>query len=345
MDLCRALLLTLATTSLPGCYLHCRFIPEQDYALTAPITSEELDRLVENFRLESVEELKCEYICGYAYERDHTWRSSSVSTCELVQPPLESEAEPENRGTIRCEGRAVEYFCKGRRPLGHVDARAAEAGDGLAWTLAEMAQLEAASVLAFEQLADQLIGFDAPAAFVERCRSATADERRHARWLTALAEARGARVVEPRIEEGHAPDRLSIAMHNAVEGCVHEAFAALVAAWIARDGADPVLRKVYARIAEDETRHGQLAWDLHAWLRSQLSTRERELVEAAQRAALASLPARVAWLAELPSEFGVIPAALAEQLATKFVDALASEARLGPLTCAIVPAIETSSST
>jgi hypothetical protein len=80
-----------------------------------------------------------------------------------------------------------------------------------------------------------------------------------------------------------------------------------------------VLRRIYARIADDETRHGQLAWDLHDWFMDRLPACERELVEATQRAALAHLPERVGWLAALPDELGSISPELARQLAGNFV--------------------------
>ena len=90
-----------------------------------------------------------------------------------------------------------------------------------------------------------------------------------------------------------------------------------------RSAALPVLRRIYERIAKDETNHGQLAWDLHAWLLGRLGEDERERVELAQREALAQLPERVAWLAELPREFGPPRPSEARQLARNFVGALA----------------------
>lgn len=124
----------------------------------------------------------------------------------------------------------------------------------------------------------------------------------------------------------HAADPLAIALHNAVEGCVHEAFGALVAGLVNRVGSSVVLRRIYARIADDETRHGQLAWDLHAYFMGWLPSHERELVEAAQREALTRLPERVGWLTELPREFGSIPPSVARALAVRFTAELAAAA-------------------
>jgi hypothetical protein len=320
VNLRHALLLTLATTPLSGCYAHCWFIPEEDFDFSAQVSVAELDMLTARFA-EYDEELSCERICEHAYERDRGWRTRDVTSCALELPSGEGEAA--TPGTVTCAGRGQEYFCKGRRPLGHVEDIAKPSGDALGSTLAAMAHLEAASVGAFEQLAEQLAELDAPPSMLERCRAAAEDERNHARWLTMLAERHGAEVREPQLE-AREHDRLAIAMHNAVEGCVHEAFAALVAAVVARLGESPVLRRIYARIAQDETRHGQLAWDLHAWFMSRLSPREQEQVETAQREALAQLPERVDWLARLPREFGSISPMVARQLARNFAATLAT---------------------
>ena len=49
------------------------------------------------------------------------------------------------------------------------------------------------------------------------------------------------------------------------EGCVEETLGALVASELAESENDPSIRGVLARIAEDETRHAELAWRTLAW--------------------------------------------------------------------------------
>jgi hypothetical protein len=325
VDLRHALLLALASTPLCGCYLHCNHIPEERFMIQTTVSIAELEGLLSDYPdLESVEQLPCERVCEYTYEHLRSYKLSSVGVCDLDWP---SEGADGATVSLACRGYGVEYFCKGRRPLGHVEhveqaSRERDAEAPLGISLAEMAELEAASVIAFEQLADQLRELDAPVDLIERCHAAADDERNHARWLTALASHNGASVRDPQLEP-HANDLLTIALHNATEGCVHESFAALVAAVIANVSPSPVLRRIYARIAVDETGHGQLAWDLHEWLCDRLSPAERARVEAAQREALAQLPERVAWLAELPREFGPPSPSDARLLARNFNDALA----------------------
>src|SRR5690606_19789573 len=111
-------------------------------------------------------------------------------------------------------------------------------------------------------------------------------------------------------------------LHNAVEGCVHETFAALMAGCRAQRSSDWVMRRVFGRIAADETRHGQLAWDLHAWLRAQLGPDEVALVDAAQRRAFTQLPQRARELASLPVELSPLASADAERLAEAFAQTL-----------------------
>jgi len=119
--------------------------------------------------------------------------------------------------------------------------------------------------VAFRELAQWLAGHDAPAELVDRCLAAADDEVEHADALTALAAREGAEV--PACATDPASDDLfSVALHNAVEGCVSEAFGALIAAHQAEQADDPRLRELLRTIADDELRHAQLAWDLHAWL-------------------------------------------------------------------------------
>jgi hypothetical protein len=74
---------------------------------------------------------------------------------------------------------------------------------------------------------------------------------------------------------------VEIAIENAVEGCVNETFAALVAGWQSQHADAADVRVVMARIAADEAGHAQLAYDLHAWLETVLTDAERAQVTAA----------------------------------------------------------------
>ena len=106
-----------------------------------------------------------------------------------------------------------------------------------------------------------------------------------------------------------------VALHNAVEGCVMESWSALVVRWQGLHAPDLVLREACSRIAPDEIRHAQLAWDLHRWLIGHLDADARERVTAAQAAALASLEARArAQARRTPAALGMPPAGVARDL-------------------------------
>ena len=85
----------------------------------------------------------------------------------------------------------LERCVGGRRPPGLRAAARVDGGAVGRW-LATAADLEAASVPAFVQLARELIAHDAPAALVHAALAAADDEVRHAAAMTALARAHGA---------------------------------------------------------------------------------------------------------------------------------------------------------
>ena len=75
---------------------------------------------------------------------------------------------------------------------------------------------------------------------------------------------------------------LALALENAVEGCVHETWAAARAAFQARYAADPEIRRLAAGLAADESRHADLAAALHRWFLGELGEEAAALVETAR---------------------------------------------------------------
>jgi len=107
--------------------------------------------------------------------------------------------------------------------------------------------------------------------------------------MAALARRRGARVVWPVVHGGVVRDLEQIALENAVEGCVRETFAALVARRQAIAAADLDVRAAMRRIAADEARHAALAFRVDAWARARLSPAARARVADARARARAEL--------------------------------------------------------
>lgn len=296
--------------------------PEREFTIAAQLTDGELTKLQTDFKLDSRDRIDCATACRFAHARDQGWEAAEIRSCTFDITHEPGMAPTAVAASVGCAGRAIEYFCEGRRPLGHIER--AHAATGIAEHLADCAHLEAAAVTAFDDLALALARWDAPAALVDRCRRARAQEVEHATAVAAVARRRGASVSLP----SRTPSELSplaVALDNAVEGCVHEAWAALRARWVAAHARDPELRELYTRIADDELEHAQLSWDLHAWLLEQLDASARAGVEAALSRALVGLPELAAAQARaLPVELGLPDAEVFGAMAREFGARLAA---------------------
>lgn len=182
------------------------------------------------------------------------------------------------------------YGCRvdGRRYDGLRDELAPSV-DGLGAYFARMAFFEAASVDAFVLLETELRAHGAPRRLLASARAAARDEVRHASLAKELADRHGGESVPVATPTPRAARSLvEIARENAVEGCVREAFGALVAGAQAVC-AEPALSAFFSIIHRDETRHAALAFDVDRWLMQQLSEGERDRVDEARREALATL--------------------------------------------------------
>lgn len=303
-----------SSSSIEGCKP-----PARNFSVASELSWAELTTLQADFGFDSPEDIDCETACDFAHRRDDDWEVTDVRSCSfdiMGEPGIDPD---EVAASIECEGRSVEYFCEGRRPLGHVER--VHGGANLAEHLAHCAHLEAAAVTAFDDLVEALSRWHAPAALVARCRRARAQEVEHARAVGAAARRLGASPCPPSREHREL-SLLALTLDNAIEGCVHEAWAALRARWIAEHARAPELRELYTRIADDELEHAQLSWDLHAWFTDQLDASDRVGVEAALDRALTDLPQLAAeQAAVLPDALGLPGAealrALAHELCTK----------------------------
>jgi hypothetical protein len=185
---------------------------------------------------------------------------------------------------------ACQSGCAGRAPHSLLPSRRSRARHPVGASFAEAARLEAASVEAFKILGGELRDHGAPPSLLRRARHSAADEIRHVRATAALARRYGARPVGALLGAIPAERSLeAIATENAVEGCVRETYGALVALWQARHAQDPVIAATMSPIAEDETRHAELAWAIASWAEPRLPRAARRRVNAARAKALAAL--------------------------------------------------------
>ena len=311
------LIATVLAAAPLGCSstLGCEPSP-QAVAADQTLTVEQINQIAARKRGTDPSTLTCEQVC----EATLFVHQPEIDSCSLTLPQAATGATAEVAGRIVCSGKGA-VLCEGRRPLGHVEVPSHMASLGA--TLAAMAHLEWASIGAFEELAEQVRALGGSDRDVQRCLDAAQDERNHTRWLTDLAAAHGHGVTQPRAEPGPT-SLLLIALHNAIEGCVHETWAALCAHLRSVRAEDATLRVVLARIAQDETRHAQLAWDLHDFFVGLLTPDDAVQVQRARAKALRDLPRLAAAQAMLPRELGAVPTTVAVDAATQFSQQLAA---------------------
>jgi hypothetical protein len=170
---------------------------------------------------------------------------------------------------------------------------------------------ECESVLAFVQMALELLDEDAPLELVARALRSAEQELSHTWAAAALAARFGGATVLPCSPAPHFRPRLPrrrqlarLAYEGWVDGCLNEGLAALVAAEEARDSSDTEEARISRQIALDEAEHALLALDVARWAIGQGSS----LADHAPRHADATLfgdsplgPARLRELAALQS--------------------------------------------
>ncbi len=191
-------------------------------------------------------------------------------------------------GAVSCTVMVRPICGTGRRPAGLAEALP-DGNDEVGNYFARAAHLEAASVIAFRRLAVELERQRAPSKLIEAARRSAADERRHARAMSALSRRWNVQpapvVVTPFAERS----LVDLAVENAVEGCVGETWGALLALWQAEAARDREVRDAMAAIAEDEIAHADLAWAISNWLEPFLDEKEHSRVIEARRAAVDAL--------------------------------------------------------
>jgi len=181
-----------------------------------------------------------------------------------------------------------EGVCVGRKPEG-LCSRSSASGRALGDYFARAAHLEAASVIAFEVLADELAAHGAPSRLIALARRFAGDEARHTAQVTALAQRFGGTVLAPIVVQQPVRTLEAIALENAVEGCVRETYGALFGAYQGEVASDPRVAACMREIAGDEAQHASLSHTLHAWLMPRLSPHAQARVLAAQREDLLAL--------------------------------------------------------
>ena len=154
---------------------------------------------------------------------------------------------------------------------------------------------EHASIASFARFALALMALGAPADLVDAAHRAAIDEVRHAQQCFALASAYAGEALSP----GSLPvpatidvpqTLVDLAVSTAIEGCIGETIASIVAHEQHLHCRDEVVGKALAAIAADETRHAELAWRTVAWAIERGGHEVRTAVADVFRRAAAHLP-------------------------------------------------------
>lgn len=232
-----------------------------------------------------------------------------------AQPSTPASTEPAELPTL----------CDGRLPAGIVPTDFSEL-HGAGGYLARMAHFEAAAVSAFVHLAEELDDLGAPLNFVETAKQAAREEVVHAHAVAALAKSRGARAPSPRLTPPPLRTLEEVAAENAAEGCVREAFGALIGLYQSAHAKAPDVRATMALVAKDEVSHAAFSFQLHRHFVSRLDGEARERVERQREQALGELLHRAFTFEDAPwrDELGLPSADLLFDLARAFREELAA---------------------
>ncbi|MCE7891346.1 MAG: hypothetical protein DYH12_16885, partial [Sorangiineae bacterium PRO1] len=121
MDL-RAVVLACLAAPLQGCAstFGCD-PPREDFYLDLDLTNADLERMW--ISAEEAESIGCHELCERAYQKERGWEGTDIHSCTYdLDPPVidtAEAAEDEVVGHVTCTGEGIEYYCMGRRPLGH----------------------------------------------------------------------------------------------------------------------------------------------------------------------------------------------------------------------------------
>lgn len=140
----------------------------------------------------------------------------------------------------------------------------------LARRWADRARFEHASVASFARFSMALLACGAPPALVAASHQAALDEVRHAQIALSLSSAYAGRPqgFGPLNIEGALSGEMTleaVALATVIEGCVGETLAAIEVAASAAAAGPGAVREALSAVAEDETRHAELAWAFVQW--------------------------------------------------------------------------------
>ena len=275
-----------------------------EYQYKVYVSEEELTPLLDANG--QISEEACATICSET-------NISYTCTCEYI-------TKTDNTFAFQCSTERENLVYEGR---GNGSIRKQSTGEGsnpVAIWSARAYHAEASSVAAFLQIRTELDAFGAPQELIDRCLKAACDEVAHAKAMRQICLQHGGSL--SKLEFGSLPSRsiFEFAIDNIEEGCVGEAYAAMCVLFQSQQLPPSDTKKLLQKIAEDELKHVELAYDIHTWCCSQLSLVEQQVLLVKQRKAFDRILANIS---DQPSSFLPSPSkTLIENLAMKLCQRL-----------------------
>ncbi|HRI71686.1 MAG TPA: ferritin-like domain-containing protein [Polyangium sp.] len=220
------------------------------------------------------------------------WVTLCKDTCGDEQDCfIGPEASQNNTVVINCVSWWVDC-AGGRSTEGITVGDAPQSLSAFGMRLARIATLEAEAVPAFRRLARELAALGAPRKLRRQAARSRRDEARHARTISSLARKYGS--IPASVLGSEKPLALrnleEVALENALEGCIRETYGAWQAWKQSEEVRDSEYRSIMQRIARDELRHAQLAWEIHDWAMKRLSLAARRRITDAMQSMWPLLP-------------------------------------------------------
>jgi hypothetical protein len=234
--------------------------------------------------------------CGetsFARLEDGSYRlqtSEMVSDCPITMATVTFDVDSAGAlSELKRDVGPATGACVGRRSPTLVDCERSNGSHAAGKFFADVAALEASAVEAFRLIAAELTAFGAPDELVRAAHEAADDEVRHATITGVLARRHGSEPARATFSDKPLRSLFEFALDNAIEGCVRETYGAACARYQATTAADPAVRALLARIADDEQRHAELSWQIQAWLAPRLTDEENCKLARARERALSEL--------------------------------------------------------
>lgn len=240
---------------------------------------------------ESNQEVECTLLCQQSLlsspfaQGSYIIDSCSEERVENWQELLEQGDSKTSLGEVKCaiSPKKRPRVIKGRAPMsctnGFIPA------EDLATYFARQAQEEALSIFSFAELHQILQHARAPKDLLNRCLKALKEEQSHTRIAISLCEQYGGPPPKIEVPKPTSSTIFEAALHNALVGCIQETWAALLETYQAKHTS--IHKRLQMRIATDEIAHAQLAWDIHHFFMTLLSSQERTVITDSMSALLA----------------------------------------------------------